>query len=392
MNAYFDNSATTKVFGPVQELMVRVMDQEYGNPSSLHRKGIEAENHIKTAAKQIASVLKAKPGEIIFTSGGTESNNMALMGAAITCRRWGNHIITSAIEHASVSAPLQYLQEQGVRVTYLPVDHRGCVSLEALKAAICPETILVSVMYVNNEIGTIQPVEEIARIVHEANPNTLFHVDAIQAFGKLPIRPKRQGIDLLSVSSHKFHGPKGVGFLYCSEEVRLHPLILGGGQQRGMRSGTENVPGIAGMGLAAQMIYEDHEEKRAYLNRLRLLFLTGLHEIDGVSVNGWDETADGGDAIERRAPHIVSVSVDGVRSEVLLHALEDREIYVSAGSACSSNKPSVSGTLKAIGVPREHLDSTVRFSFSIFNTEEEVAYTIETLRELLPMLRRYRRR
>lgn len=392
MIAYLDNSATTRVFEPVQELMVKIMDQDYGNPSSLHRKGIEAEEYVKEAAKQIAGVLRVDPKEIIFTSGGTESNNMALFGTAMSYHRTGKHIITTSIEHASIGAPLHCLEEQGFRVTYLPVDRKGCVSAEALRKAICPETILVSVMYVNNEIGTIQPVEEIAAIVHEANPQTIFHVDAIQAFGKLTIRPKRQGIDLLSVSSHKFHGPKGVGFLYCGDRVRLHPIILGGGQQKGMRSGTENVPGIAGMGLAARMIYENHEEKIAYLNSLRRCFLTGIHGIEGVSVNGWDETEDGEEALNRRAPHVVSVSVDGVRSEVLLHALEDKGIFVSAGSACSSNKPSVSSTLKAIGVKKEYLDSTVRFSFSIFNTEEEIRYAADTLRELLPVLRRYRRR
>ncbi len=391
MNAYFDNSATTRVLPQVQELMVRIMDQDYGNPSSLHRKGMEAEAYVKMAAKQIAASLKADPKEIIFTSGGTESNNMALFGAAMACRRQGNHIITTAIEHASIGAPMRFLEEQGFRVTYLPVDHKGVVSLDALKEAIDPETILVSVMYVNNEIGTIQPVDEIARIVHEANPKTLFHVDAIQAFGKLTIRPKRQGIDLLSVSSHKFHGPKGVGFLYCSDRVRIQPLILGGGQQKGMRSGTENVPGIAGMGLAAELIYLPHEENTRHLNALRRRMLTGLHEIEGVTINGWDETADGEDAVEKRSPHIISVSVDGVRSEVLLHALEEREVYVSAGSACSSNKPSVSSTLKAIGVPKEHLDSTIRISFSVMNTEEEVDYALQAMKEILPMLRRYRR-
>ncbi len=392
MNAYLDNSATTRVFKPVQELIIKIMDEDFGNPSSLHKKGMQGEEYIKQAAKQIAAALKVDTRELIFTSGGTESNNMALFGVAAANQRAGKHIITTAIEHASISAPLQWLEEQGYRITYLPVDKKGCVSLDALKEAICEETILVSVMYVNNEIGTIQPVEEIASIIHEKNPRTLFHVDAIQAFGKIQIRPKRQGIDLLSVSSHKFHGPKGVGFLYCSNKVKLHPIILGGGQQKGMRSGTENVPGVAGMGLAAELIYENYEEKRAYLNHLRRRFLEGLHTIDGVFVNGWDETVDGDEAVDKRAPHVVSVSVDGVRSEVLLHALEDKGIYVSAGSACSSNKVSVSSTLKAIGIKKEHLESTVRFSFSIFNTEEEIDYAVQEMKMLLPMLRRYRRR
>ncbi len=392
MNAYLDNSATTRVFKPVQELIIKIMDEDFGNPSSLHKKGMQGEEYIKHAAKQIAAALKADPRELIFTSGGTESNNMALFGAATAYQRAGKHIITTAIEHASISAPLQWLEEQGYRITYLPVDKKGCVSLDSLREAVCEETILVSVMYVNNEIGTVQPIEEIASIIHEKNPRTLFHVDAIQAFGKIQIRPKRQGIDLLSVSSHKFHGPKGVGFLYCGSRVKLHPIILGGGQQKGMRSGTENVPGVAGMGLAAELIYENYEEKRAYLNHLRRRFLEGLHTMEGVYVNGWDETADGDEVLDKRAPHVVSVSVDGVRSEVLLHALEDKGIYISAGSACSSNKPAVSSTLKAIGIKKEHLESTVRFSFSIFNTEEEIDYAVQEMKNLLPMLRRYRRR
>ena len=392
MNAYLDNSATTRVFKPVQELIIKIMDEDFGNPSSLHRKGLDGEEYIKGAAKQIAAALKVEPRELIFTSGGTESNNMALFGVATAYQRAGKHIITTAIEHASISAPLQWLEEQGYRITYLPVDHKGCVSLDALREAICPDTILVSVMYVNNEIGTVQPIEEIASIIHEKNPKTLFHVDAIQAFGKIQIRPKRQGIDLLSVSSHKFHGPKGVGFLYCAGKVKLHPIIFGGGQQKGMRSGTENVPGIAGMGLAAELICEKYEEKAAYLNGLRRRFLEGVHTLEGIHVNGWDETVDGDEVLAKRAPHVVSVSVDGVRSEVLLHALEDKGVYISAGSACSSNKPSVSSTLKAIGIKKEHLESTVRFSFSIFNTEEEIDYAVQVMRELLPMLRRYRRR
>lgn len=391
MIAYLDNSATTRVDQPVWELMIKIMNEDYGNPSSLHLKGMESERYVKEAAKQISATLKVDPKELIFTSGGTESNNMALYGAAMSNHRYGKHIITTAIEHASVWAPLGFLEEQGFRVTYLPVDEKGRVSLEALKEAICEETILVSVMYVNNEIGTVQPIDEIAAIVHAANKRTLFHVDAIQAYGKLVIRPKRQGIDLLSASSHKFHGPKGVGFLYCSEKVRLQPLILGGGQQKGMRSGTENVPGMAGMGLAAARMYEALDEHVAHLNGLRRQFLEGLHTLEGVQINGYDETVE--ENVEAlRAPHIVSVSVEGVRSEVLLHALEDRGIYVSAGSACSSNKPAVSGTLKAIGLKKDYLDSTVRFSFSIFTTSEEITYAIEQLRELLPMLRRYRRR
>ena len=392
MEAYLDNSATTRVAKEVQELMLRVMDRDYGNPSAMHRKGMEAEKLVKEAADRIAAVLRCKPKELIFTSGGTESNNMALIGTAMAAARNGKHIITSGIEHASVSAVLQFLEEQGYEITRISVDENGVIRPEELSAALRPDTILVSVMYVNNEIGTIQPVEDIARMVHTACPKAVFHVDAIQAFGKLQIRPKRQGIDLLSASSHKFHGPKGVGFLYCAEQVRLHPILFGGGQQRGMRSGTENVPGIAGMGLAAELAYRDLAGTQEKLNRLRRQFLEGVHEIEGLSVNGFDETVQGDAVTGLRAPHIVSVSADGVRSEVLLHALEDKGIYVSAGSACSSNHPSVSRTLKAIGVRQDLLESTVRFSFCAGTTEEEIRYALEALRELLPMLRRFTRK
>lgn len=392
MEAYLDNSATTRVNPQVQELMKNLMDVDFGNPSSRHQKGVTAEGYIKEARQRIASTLKVDPKELIITSGGTESNNMALIGTALSAKRRGNHIITTAIEHPSVKATASFLEEQGFRITFLPVDHRGQISFEQLKEALTPDTILVSIMYVNNEIGTIQPVAEAAALVHKTVPGAVFHVDAIQAYGKLVIRPKQQGIDLLSVSSHKFHGPKGTGFLYCSSKVNLHPIIFGGGQQAGMRSGTENVPGAAGMGLAAQLAYQQFEHKKAYLNELRRYFLGGIHQLEGITVNGWDETADGGDCLEKRAPHIVSVSFEGVRSEVLLNALSDRGIYVSSGSACSSNHPALSSTLQAIGLDKPLLEGTLRFSFCTETTKEELDKALQALKELLPMLRRYTRR
>lgn len=383
MEAYLDNSATTRVFPQVQQLMIETMNEQYGNPSSLHNRGVAAEEYVTKASEQIARTLKADKKEIVFTSGGTESNNMALIGGAFANRRRGNHLITSAIEHASVGNPMKFLQEAGFQVTYLPVDGEGRISLEELRKAIRPETILVSLMYVNNEIGTVEPIEEASKIIKSVNPQILFHVDAIQGYGKYVIRPKKLGIDLLSVSGHKIHGPKGSGFLYISNKAKVNPLIYGGGQQRGMRSGTENVPGIAGLGLAAEMIYENHEEKIEKLYSLKERFIAGIQEIEGTVVNGA--------AVREGAPHIVSVSFAGVRSEVLLHSLEMEEIYVSAGSACSSNKPAVSSTLTAIGVPKELLDSTLRFSFGVFTTEEEIDYTLEALNRLLPKLRRYTR-
>lgn len=383
MEAYLDNSATTRVFPQVQELMIETMNEEYGNPSSLHTRGVAAEEYVAKAAEQIAKTLKVDKKEIIFTSGGTESNNMALIGSAFANRRKGNHLITTAIEHASVGNPMKFLQEAGFEVTYLSVDSKGHISLEELKTAIRPETILVSLMYVNNEIGAVEPVAEAAKLVKSINPGTLFHVDAIQAYGKYIIRPKRDNIDLLSVSSHKIHGPKGIGFLYISSKAKVNPLIYGGGQQRGMRSGTENVPGIAGLGLAAELIYENTAEKIKKLYELKKRFTEGIQNIEGTVVNSGEGTES--------APHIVSVSFSGVRSEVLLHSLEMEQIYVSAGSACSSNKPAVSSTLIAIGVKKELLDSTLRFSFGVFTTQEEIDYTLEAIARLLPKLRRYTR-
>jgi len=380
---YFDNSATTRVFDCVRDVMVETMVSDYGNTSSKHIKGVEAESYIKSAREEIAKSLKVKEKEILFTSGGTESNNMALIGTALANKRRGNHLITSCIEHASIYNTMSFLEELGFRVTYLPVDHNGHVSLDALKEAICDDTILVSVMYVNNEMGAVEPIEEIARIIKEKNPDAYFHVDAIQAYGKYVIRPKKLGIDLMSVSGHKIHGPKGTGFLYIDEHVKIKPIIYGGGQQKGMRSGTENVPGCAGLGTAVKEIYKDHEARIDRLYALKDRLVQGLSEMEGVTVHG----LTGRDS----APQIVSAGFEGVRAEVLLHALEDKGIYVSSGSACSSNHPGVSGTLKGIGVKSSLLDSTLRFSFGVFNTEEEVDYCLEQLRVLLPMLRRYRR-
>lgn len=383
MEAYFDNSATTRVLDSVKDIVVKTMTEDYGNPAAKHRKGMEAEQYIREARKIIADSMKVQEKEILFTSGGSESNNMALIGTAWANQRAGKHIISTAIEHPSVYNPLGVLEELGFEVTILPVDHDGHISLKELEEAIRPDTILVSTMYVNNEVGAVEPVEEISRVIKAKNPSALYHVDAIQAYGKYVIRPKKQGIDLLSVSSHKIHGPKGVGFLYIRSGVKIKPLIYGGGQQAGMRSGTENVPGVAGFGAAVKEMYMDHAEKIQKLIGLKDYMTDRLGEIEGTVINSKKGEAS--------APQIVSVSFEGVRSEVLLHALEDKGIYVSSGSACSSNHPGISGTLKGIGVAQKLLDSTIRISFSIFNTKEEVDYTIDVLEELVPVLRRYQR-
>lgn len=380
MEAYFDNSATTPVYPEVRDLMVKIMEEDYGNPSSLHMKGVTAARYIKDARESLAGEMKVMPKEIVFTSGGTESNNMALIGGALANRRAGNKIITTSVEHASVGSPMDFLAAMGFDVVKIGVDSSGQIDMDQLMSEVDDDTIIVSVMYVNNEIGAVMPIADIARLIKEKNPNVLFHVDAIQAFGKYRIYPKRMGIDMMSISGHKFHGPKGVGALFIRDRVKVKPIIYGGGQQSGMRSGTENVPGIAGMALAAEITYNGLEEKMEHLRQLKEHLISELTQIDDVYSNSGD------------APHIASITFKGVRSEVMLHALEEREVYVSSGSACSSNKQHASGTLKAIGLPQDKLESTLRFSFSPENTMEQVDYAVECCRQLLPVLRRYVRK
>lgn len=384
MEIYFDNAATTKIIPEVREIMLETMDVEYGNPSSMHLKGVGAEKYIRYAKNMISKQIKCEPKEIIFTSGGTEANNLALLGIAEANKRAGDHIITTGIEHPSVYNPILRLEELGFRVTFLPVDKKGKVDLESLRKELCDETILVSTMAVNNEIGTIEPVEEIATIIQSYNKkhhkNIIYHVDAIQAFGKMTLYPKRIGVDAMSISGHKIHGPKGSGALFLDSKVKIKPILFGGGQEKGLRSGTENTAAIAGLGKATQVMYERLEENCENMRKVKDALIKGATAIEGVTNNSGE------------APHIVSLSFKGVRSEVLLHALEDKGIYVSAGSACSSNHPAVSGVLKAIDLEKELLESTLRFSFCEYNTVEEVEYTVQVLQELLPMLRRFTRK
>ena len=383
MNSYLDNAATTRVFDSVKDVMVEVLTVDYGNPSSMHRKGLDAEKYIKDAKETIAKAMKVDAKEIVFTSGGTEANNLALIGTAFANKRRGNHIITTKIEHSSVHNPIIYLEENGFRVSYLSVDSMGHIDIEELKKELCDETILVSIMYVNNEIGAIQPISEIGRIIKEKSKDILFHVDGIQAFGKLPIYPKREFIDLLSISAHKFHGPKGIGALFIKDKVKIKPILFGGGQQKGIRSGTENVSGIAGMGQAVKEVYKGIAERQENLYMLKTRAIQLLEEIENIRFNG--VTGE----IKESAPHILSVSFAGIKSEVLLHALEDRQVYVSSGSACASNHPGLSGTLKAIGIEDEFLDASIRFSFCAFTTVEEVEYAVACVKEIVPMLRKY---
>ena len=385
MEVYLDNSATTRAYPEVGELVYKVMCRDYGNPSSMHRKGVEAEHYVKDAKETIAKSLKVNAKEIFFTSVGTESDNLALIGVARANKRRGNHLITSSIEHPAILNTMRHLEEEeGFRVTYLPVDAAGRIRLDALKEALCEDTILVSVMYVNNEVGTVQPIEEAVQMVKAYDPQIIFHSDAVQGYGKYRIYPKRMGIDLLSASGHKIHGPKGIGFLYIGEKVKITPIVYGGEQQKNIRSGTENVPGIAGLGLASEMIYKDLDMKVALMRELKAYFIEGLKKIDRTVIHGLTD--------EGSAPHIISAGIAGIRSEVLLHTLEEKGIYVSSGSACASNHPAISGVLKGIGAAQEYLDATLRFSMSEFTTKEEIDYTLETLYNCVPMLRKYTRR
>lgn len=378
---YFDNGATTMPFPEVRAIMQETMEAEYGNPSSMHRKGFHAEEYLRYASEVIAKTMKVDPKEIFFTSGGTEANNLALIGTAYAMRRERKHIITSCIEHASIYNTLSFLEREGFEVTYLPVDEKGIVSLDALKEALREDTMMVSVMRVNNEIGSVQPVEEIGKIVKAYDPKILFHTDCIQAYGKMDCLPKRWKADLVSVSGHKIHGPKGIGFLYIKNGTKIKPILWGGNQQKGMRSGTENVPGIAGLGKAAELMYGEKKDQVEKIGLVKEHFIKRvLAEVDNVKDNSGE------------APHIASISFPGLRSEVLLHALEDKEIYVSSGSACSSNHPAVSGTLKGIGLTKEYYESTLRFSFSVYNTTREADICVEALKELVPALRMFKRR
>ncbi len=377
---YLDNSATTRPYQEVAEAVRNTMEELYGNPSSMHMLGVNAEKKLNEASDILAGTLKCKPSEILYTSGGTESDNMAVFGVAHARRRAGKHIITTRIEHPAILEPCACLEKEGCEVSYLGTDANGIIDLNELESLIRPDTILVSIMHTNNEIGSLQPIEEAGSLIKKKNPDCIFHVDAVQGYAKDTIIPKKLNVDLMSVSAHKFHGPRGTGFLYIRDKTRIDPIIYGGGQQKGMRSGTENVAGIYGMALAARKSYADLAEDRQRMHELKKHFTDELAKIDGVYVNG-----TGG------APHIISASFEGVRSEVLLHSLEDKGIYVSAGSACASNRPHISATLTAIGLRTDLLDSTIRFSMSTFTTREEIDYTLSVLTDLLPTLRRFTR-
>jgi len=379
---YLDNSSTTKVLEEAAQAVFDAMTINFGNPSSLHRKGIEAEKIMKQARENIARVLGVSPGEIYFTSGGTESNNWAIKGAASALRRRGNHLVTTTIEHPSVLEAFAALEEEGFSVTYLKVDSEAVIDLKELEAAIRPDTILVSIMYVNNEVGSIQPIGEAAQII-KSRSNALFHVDGVQAFGKIPLISNLEGIDLLSISCHKIYGPKGIGALFIRDKVTINPLLHGGGQEAGQRSGTENLPGIAGFGVAANICLEKMSEWQGLMTQLKQRLMRGiLDNIPDTVLNG---PASG-------APHILNISFLGTRGEILLHALEAKNIYVSTGSACSSRKSAKSHVLKAMAKSQEEQDGAIRFSLSPFISEEDIDYTIEILAKEVREIRKFVRR
>ena len=377
MEIYLDNSATTKPYQEVVDKMVLALTTQYGNPSSIYKKGIEVEREIKEIRRNIARSLGAKETEIYFTSGGTECNNTIIRSVANLNKKTKNHIISTVIEHPSVLNTLKDLEADGFEVTYLPVGKDGKISLENLKNAIKKETILVSVMHVNNEIGTIQPIEEIGKYLKSLDEKVYFHVDGVQSYAKIKFRPSRYNIDFMSVSGHKLHGPKGIGFMYVKENNRIKPLLTGGGQEIGIRSGTENVPGIYGIGEAVRILNQDLEGTIDKVRGIRdLLKEEILANIDNVKIN----------SPEDGVCHVLNVSFRGVRGEVLLHYLEQKEIYVSTGSACSSKKKG-SHVLNAIGLTPDEIEGAIRFSLSDLNTKEEIMQTVEVLKESVSDLR-----
>lgn len=377
MQVYFDNSATTKPYPEVITAFTEVMETYYGNPSSLHALGLESEKLLSRSRQVIADVLAVHEDELIFTSGGTESINLAIQGVAFQYKQRGRHIITSAIEHAAVYNTCQRLATDfGFEVTYLPVDGDGLISLKDLQAALRDDTILVSLIHVNNEMGSIQPIEKIGRLL-DNYPKVLFHVDDVQGFGKVPLEIKKCHIDLLSLSGHKFHAPKGTGLLYVRKGVELYPLLHGGGQQYGFRSGTENVPGYVALAKACRMVKEKEIDNINHLKKLNRLLREGLSQLEQIRFN--TPVAE-----DKGAPHILSVSIKEVKPEVILHALEERGIYVSTKSACSSKNTKANRILTAIGLPAEYANSALRISLSAENTVEEVEYFLKVMNEIVP--------
>lgn len=381
MDIYLDNSATTKPYKEVIEEIAMGMEEYYGNPSSLHKIGLMAEKKINEAREFLARTINSSKEEIYFTSGGSESNNLIIKGLL----KSGHHVITTAFEHHSVLMTYNELEREGVKVTYLKVDKNGQISLEELKKAISKDTVLVSIMHVNNEMGAIQDLEAIGKIIKENSSRAKFHVDAVQSYGKLAIDVKKMNIDLLTASSHKIHGPKGVGFSYIKKGIIPKSLISGGSQEGGFRGGTQNVPGIIGLKKAVEITFSSREENYKYVAALKKYMIERLEEIDNIRINS--------PMGENFSPYILNVSFIGVRAEVLLHLLEDNNIFVATGSACTSKTSAVKGSyvIKSLGLTKDEVESAIRFSFSKFNTKDEIDKVIEILKSSLKFLRRVKK-
>ena len=381
---YFDNAATTRAADEVAERVRYMLLENFGNPSAQSMMGVRAENELNDARKIMAKAINALPEEIYFTSGGTEDDNWAIFGTAEGYKRSGKHMITTSIEHPAVSEPMERLRQKGWEVTVLDVDKNGYIDLDVLRDSIREDTVLVSIILVNNEVGTIQDVAAVGKLIKEKNPNTLFHVDAVQAFGKYPIDVRKMGIDMLSMSGHKIHGPKGVGFFYMKKGLKVRPIIYGGGQERGQRSATENTPGIVGLAKAVELAMENMDASHEKVMEVKRTLAEGiLRDIPKTHING--------PSIEDASPYVLNVSFNGLRSEVLLHALEEKEVYVSAGSACSSKKKGGSHVLRSLGLSEERIEGAIRFSFCRYNTVDEAAACLEILKEKTAFLRKYMR-
>ncbi|BAI60928.1 probable cysteine desulfurase [Methanocella paludicola SANAE] len=372
---YLDNAATTQVSDEVLDAMLPYFNRSFGNASSLYQMGRQAAEAMEKAREQVANAIGADTKEVIFTSGGTESDNIAVIGAAHAMREHGNHIITSTIEHPAVMEPCRHLEKEGYEVTYLPVDCEGIVSLDALNDAVTPNTILISVMHVNNEIGTIQPIEEIGRVAKEND--ILFHTDAVQSLGKIPVDVDDLGVDLLSLSGHKIHGPKGIGALFVRKGTRVKAVEYGGGQERGLRSGTENIPGIVGMGQACEAAARDLEKNAAHMTRLRDKLIDGITKEEYVRLNG---------SRTMRSPNNANLSFHYIEGESLVLMLDMKGVEASTGSACSSKELQASHVLLALGMPPEQAHGSLRFTNSIYNTEEDIDYVLDVLPDIVQKL------
>ncbi|MCI8630277.1 MAG: cysteine desulfurase [Firmicutes bacterium] len=381
---YFDNAATTRASEQVAEKVTEMLCHNFGNPASVNKLGLQVEKEIKKTTEILSRGIHCKINEIYYTSGGTEGDNWAIFGTAEGYQRQGKHLITTKIEHPAVKKPMETLEQKGYDITWLSVDKKGKIDLEELKQSIRKDTILVSIILINNETGVIQDVEKIGKIIKQQNENTLFHVDAVQAFGKYAIDVEKMNIDLLTMSAHKINGPKGVGMLYKRQGLKVKPYILGGGQQQGQRSGTENGAGVAGLGVAADICFQNMKKNQQTIFDVKRTLAEGI-------LNGIADVQINGDTLEQSSPYVLNVTFKGLRSEVLLHALESKDIFVSAGSACDSKKKVGSPVLTAMGLPFNEIEGAVRFSFCQYNTVEEAQECVKQLKEIVPFLRKYNR-